>query len=79
MMELENLRQQTAERIAEFFSGESMNPQVDTYKKLLDFEQALIQELSKNIDMAYEHGYYDGRFLGKQTPEGKFKYRNKML
>ena len=79
MMELENLRQQTAERISEFFSGESTNPQVDTYKKLLDFEQAIIKQLSKNIDMAYEHGYYDGEVLGKQTQHGKFNPRNKIL
>lgn len=78
-MELESLRQQTADRIAEYFNGESTNPQVDTYKKLLDFEKAIRQDLQKNIDMAYEHGYYDGKILGRQTEQGKFKGRNKLL
>jgi len=78
-MELESLRKQTADRIAEYFNGESTNPQVDTYKKLLDFERVIVQKLSINIDFAYEHGYYDGKILGRQTEQGKFKGRNKLL
>ena len=32
-MELKNLRAETVDRIYEFFTGESNNPKVDTYKK----------------------------------------------
>lgn len=63
MMDIENLRQETINRISEFFNGESNNPKVDTYKKLLDFENAIKKEINKNIEMAYDHGYYDGRVL----------------
>lgn len=62
-MELENLRAETVDRIYEFFTGESNNPKSDTYKKLLDFENAIKKDINKNIEMAYDHGYYDGRVL----------------
>ena len=38
---MEEIRKQTVDRIAEFFNGESINAKVDTYKKLLDFEEEL--------------------------------------
>lgn len=78
-MELENTRQETVQRIADFFSGESSNPKSDTYKKLLDYEKAIRQDLQKNIDMAYNHGYYDGRVLGKQTKHGKLQSKKGLL
>ena len=78
-MDLENTRQETVQRISDFFSGESSNPKSDTYNKLLDFEKAIIKDLEKNIDMAYDHGYYDGRVLGKQTKHGKLQRKKGLL
>ena len=78
-MELENTRYEITQRISEFFSGESSNPKSDTYKKLLDFEKVIRNDLQKNIDMAYEHGYYDGRVLGKQTKQGKLQSKKGLL
>lgn len=78
-MELENTRHETVQRISEFFCGESSNPKSDTYKKLLDFEKAIRQDLQKIIDMAYEHGYYDGKVLGEQTKHGKLQSKKGLL
>tara|TARA_R110001632_G_scaffold86974_1_gene189372 strand:- start:357 stop:608 length:252 start_codon:yes stop_codon:yes gene_type:complete len=36
---MEEIRKKIVSRIAEFFNGESTNAEVDTYKKLLDFEK----------------------------------------
>ena len=43
---MEEIRKQTVSRIAEFFNGESTNAEVDTYKKLLDFEKEVKQQFS---------------------------------
>ena len=43
---MEEIRKQTVSRIAEFFNGESTNAEVDTYKKLLDFEKEVEQQFS---------------------------------
>ena len=42
---MEEIRKQTVSRIAEFFNGESTNAEVDTYKKLLDFEKEVKKSL----------------------------------
>ena len=43
---MEEIRKQTVSRIAEFFNGESTNAEVDTYKKLLDFEKEVKKQLT---------------------------------
>lgn len=43
---MEEIRKQTVDRIAEFFNGESNNAKVDTYKKLLDFEEEVKKQFS---------------------------------
>tara|TARA_R110000823_G_scaffold198975_1_gene330161 strand:+ start:146 stop:283 length:138 start_codon:yes stop_codon:yes gene_type:complete len=43
---MEKIRKQTVSRIAEFFNGESNNAEVDTYKKLLDFEKEVKHKLT---------------------------------
>tara|TARA_R110000744_G_scaffold148351_2_gene261410 strand:- start:20900 stop:21136 length:237 start_codon:yes stop_codon:yes gene_type:complete len=43
---MEKIRKQTVSRIAEFFNGESNNAEVDTYKKLLDFEKEVKKQFS---------------------------------
>ncbi len=43
---MEEIRKQTAKRIAEFFNGESTNAENDTYKKLLDFEKEVIKAIT---------------------------------
>ena len=43
---MEEIRKKTVSRIAEFFNGESTNAEVDTYKKLLDFEKEVKKQLT---------------------------------
>ena len=43
---MEEIRKKTVSRIAEFFNGESTNAEVDTYKKLLDFEKEVKKQFS---------------------------------
>ena len=67
---MEEIRKQTVSRIAEFFNGESTNAEVDTYKKLLDFEKEVKEKFSlygvsvtsyseKQVDDAYDKGFKD--------------------
>ena len=71
---MEEIRKQTVSRIAEFFNGESTNAEVDTYKKLLDFEKEVKQQFSLP-DVSHRRELYFAFMQEYNTLMGKSEHQ----